>query len=287
MSDERTGSEAVGIDETVERTRRRLLDAAQRIIEQHGGLGVSLDLTMDEVREEAGVSRSTMYRAWTNRDQFEADVMCDLAGPTWQGTAAFDEETIRLAQTIVAERITELATPEGRDRVLRETVRRAANRNFEAVIASPQWRSYVALAATAGTLSNKDTQAAVRAALQEAEANFLTRMAAFYDSMSKILGVRLRDPALGLERLAAVGAAVVEGMGLREVTAPDYAREGITVAGPGGPEQWNLAAWGFYGVLQQFMELDPAYDFGEALEAYLKNLAAGVGGSPSAVEPAP
>ena len=126
-------------------------DAAQRLVERDGGLTVSLEhLGLDKVIREAGVSLMTsVYREWTNKDAFYVDLLCDMAGPSWQGTAAFDEKTIQLARDVVAEHFDQLQEGrEGRRQVLKEAVRRAAKQNFDAVVASAQWRTYVALTAT-------------------------------------------------------------------------------------------------------------------------------------------
>jgi AcrR family transcriptional regulator len=62
---------------------------------------VSVDhLALDEVIKEAGVARTSVYREWRTKDEFYLDLLCDMAGPSWQGTAAFDEETIKLARGI-------------------------------------------------------------------------------------------------------------------------------------------------------------------------------------------
>ena len=140
--------EAVGVDETVERTRRRLLDAAQRIIEQTWWPVCRSTRTMTRSEGQAA-SRSTMYRAWTNRDQFEADVMCDLAGPPGRGRRHSMKRRSALPRQSWPSASPELPR-RGRDRVLRETVRRAAKPElggghcFAAVAAT--WP----LAATAG-----------------------------------------------------------------------------------------------------------------------------------------
>jgi hypothetical protein len=75
------------------------------------------------------------------------------------------------------------------------------------------------------------------------------------------------------ETLAAVGASVVEGLALRQVLVPEVVNKPIIIEGPDGPEEWHLAALGFFGVLEQSIEPDPDYDFSIALSTYLKQLA--------------
>lgn len=253
--------------------KRRVLDTAMRLVEEAGGLRVSLEhLALDHVIREAGVSRTSVYREWPSKDAFYLDLLCELAGPSWQGTAAFDEETIKLTRDVVAERLHLLGTPDGRWRLIREAVRQAARQNFLAVVDSTQWHTYVTLTATAMSLPD-EAQERVRASLHAAESVFVSRMSNFYEDMSVVLGFTLKKPIHSFETLAAVGASVVEGLGLRHVLMPALVDKVITLEGPEGPEDWHLAALGFLGVLEQVIELDPDYDPTTALPKYLKRLA--------------
>lgn len=252
--------------------RRRVLDAAQAMVERAGGLSVSLDrVSMEQAIREARVPRASAYREWPNKAAFQLDLLCDLAGPSWQGTAAFDEETIRLARDVVAERLDQLATEAGRRAVLRETVRQAAEQNFRAVTTSPQWRSYVTISATVLSFESPDDQERVLTALRTAEATFIARMARFYEDMGLMLGFRLRPWAPSFETLAAVGASVVEGLGLRNLIAPGIVAQQIDFDSD-NTRPWSIAAVGFYSVLDQFVEPIQDYDFPSALAGYLKRL---------------
>lgn len=222
---------------------------------------------------EAGVSRSTGYRAWENKEAFETALLCDLAGPSWQDTAAFDEETIKLAQNTVAENLPMLATPEGRHRLTREVIRVAARRNYEAVAASPQWRTYVALSATVLTMNEESgRRESIHVALSQAERTFTSKMTIFYERMGTVLGLRVRDADCGYDRITGIGAAVVEGLGLRQLLTPDIVNTPITIQGPDGLEEWTLAAWGFYAIICLVTEPDPNYHPQVALGEYLKAL---------------
>lgn len=254
--------------------RRRMLDAAQRLVDEDGGLTVSLEhLTLDRVIKEAGASRTSVYRIWASKDDFNSDLLKDLAGPSWQGTAAFDDATIRLARDTVAENLGELSSAEGRRRVLLETIRLAANQNFEAVISSAQWRTYVALSATVLSMptanENKDV---ILSALRESEQIFLESMAEFYEDMSIILGLKLKSNVPSFETLAAAGAAVVEGLGLRHTLNEQLVNTRLKYANDG---DWHLASLAFLGIFDQLIEPvpDEDYSFPQALSSYLKRLA--------------
>jgi len=254
--------------------RRRMLDAAQRLVEQAGGLSVSLEnLSLDVVIKEAGVSRTSVYREWRNKEAFYVDLLCNLAGPNWQGTAAFDEETIRLVRDVVAERLDLLQTLEGRRQVMLEAIRQGAEQNFRAVVTSTQWRTYVALTATVLSMPTDDeARARVQEALQTSESTFIDRMASFYEDMGVIIGFRLRPHVDSFSTLAAAGASVVEGLGLRRILIPDVVEKTLSLPGPNGDEEWHLAALGFLGIIDQLVEMTPDYAFTIALPQYLKRL---------------
>ena len=263
-----------GVSQEALGLRRRMLDAAQRLVEQDGGLTVSLEnLGMDRVIKEAGVSRTSVYREWANKEAFNLDLFCDLAGPSWQGTAAFDDETIELARNMVAENLDELATAEGRERLIRRVIRVAAKRNFDAITASTQWRTYVALTATALTLPEDRSRERVQEALQAAESHFLGNMSRFYDDMATVLGYQLQAHVESWETVAAVGGSIVEGLALRQILVPDVITRPIQMPTADGAEEWHLAAVAFLHLIMGMIEPNPSYDPDSALVDYLKRLA--------------
>lgn len=183
----------------------------------------------------------------------------------WEGTAAFDEETIEVVRAVVYQRQAELDTPEGRRAVLREAVRQGAQRNFVAVLTSPHWRTYVALNATVNSIPDPDTKAELHATLCEAEKDFIAKMVVFYKGMGSVLGMRPRAP-LRYEHFAAAGAAIIERLVLRHALNPELVVENLDVPGPDGePEPWCLAALGFLGITESMLEQDP--DFPDELPA--------------------
>ena len=252
-----------------------MLDAAHEMVSEAGGLSVSLDrLALDDVCARSGVSRSTAYRVWSSKDEFNLDVLRDLAGPSWQGTAAFDKQTIELASAIVAENLASLSTPAGRWTLVREVVRVAAKRNFDAAGQSTEWRTYVALTATLITLEreNDAVRQEVQEALRASEIKFTGMMASFYDDLSVILGIKLRPPHTSWETLAAMGASFIEGLALRQMIAPDIVDAIVNITDKDATEEWSLAALGFMAIVDTLVELDDDYDPQAALAAYLKRL---------------
>ena len=250
--------------------RRTVLDAALAMVERAGGLQASLEhLSLEQVIKESGVPRASAYREWPNKAAFHLDLMCELAGPNWQGTAAFDADTIRVAMAVVADRLHLLHTPQGRRAVLMDAARQGAEQNFRTVTTSAQWRSYVTLSATLLSLPEQSDRDRVRTALEEAERTFIGRMARFYEVMAIILGVRLRPWVPSFLHVAAAGAAGVEGLGLRNLLTPDLVGTPLHPEGPDG-EPWSLAAVGFFAILDRMIEVDPDYDPTLALTRYLK-----------------
>jgi hypothetical protein len=137
-----------------------------------------------------------------------------------------------------------------------EAIRQGAEQNFRAVVTSTEWRTYVALTATVLSMSTDDeTRIQVQRALQNAESTFIDRMAMFYGDMSIIIGFKLRPHIDSFKTLAAAGAAVVEGLGLRRILNPEIVEQYLTLPGPNGEEKWHLAAVGFLRIIDQLVEM--------------------------------
>lgn len=235
----------------------RLLDTAMRLI-QRTGLTVSLEhLRLDELLELADVPKTSFYRVWQSKDRFFARLLEELVQSEGGVGAAYDPETIRVAGAVIRLHSDLLGTAEGRERVLRETVRQGAQQNFASLLNSVGWRTYMAILATLPGISDEGARERIKTALQAAENDFLDRMADFYSGLLPVLHYRLR-PGITTRHVAAAGAAVVEGLVQRYVVSPELV-DG-TVPGPaidGGTTDWSLAALGFLGVIQALAEPDP------------------------------
>ncbi|WP_129339166.1 TetR/AcrR family transcriptional regulator [Cellulomonas endophytica] len=254
--------------------RRRVLDAALRLVERAGGLAVRAEaLPFDAVLREAGVSRTSAYREWPGRDAFHADVLHELAGPAWQGSGGFDQGTVRLLRGAVAARLPELRTAEGRARVVREVVRLGARHSYEHLRDSVQWRTSVALTATVLGLPDPVQRDRVRAALDASEQASLELMTRVYADLFLVLGLRLRPGVPSAATVALAGAALVEGFAWRGVLAPEGDDAMLVVPGPDGPEEWHPVALAFLGLVEGLVEPDPDHDAETALRLYLTSLA--------------
>ncbi len=247
-----------------------MFEAARQLVYEQG-VQISLEeLSFEQVIALAGVSRSSAYRVWPYKGDFVQDLLCDLAGPNWLGTAAFDEETLQAAEQVVSANVDKLGSPEGRREVLLEAVRVGVNRNFQAIAASSEWHIYVALNAAVGSAGNDEGRLRIAAALQHSEMTFIDRMTEFYGHMIAALGLELRE-GYTVRHMAMAGASVVEGLALRWllVKAVDRAQRppivpdhgwtladvlGRPIPAPGraanaNQEEWTLAAVAFLGVI--------------------------------------
>jgi AcrR family transcriptional regulator len=251
----------------------RMFEAARQIVYAQG-VQVSLEeLGFEQVIELAGVSRSAAYRLWPYKGDFVQDLLCDLAGPSWLGTAAFDQETIDTATNVVMSSAEKLTTPEGRRQVLLEAIRQGVAQNFKAIVQSQEWHIYVALNASIRKAGDDESRLRIAAALQNSEMTFVDKMSEFYSGMLEFLGLRFRDDTYTVRHLAVAGAAVVEGLALRRLVTeavedarrppviPDHgwSLSDLLTASISGPpdaenQDWSLAALAFSGIVDALTE---------------------------------
>lgn len=233
--------------------------ARELLITETGGLTVSLDhINLEVIIAAAGVPRSSAHRRWPTKDAFVVDFLCDIAGPNWFGTAAFDRDTISVAIGVVQKGADLLATEEGRVALIREAVRVGAKQNFDAIVASNEWRTYVALTATVISIPDEEVRNRIKSRLREAETTFIERMTTFYAGMSAMLGFRPKAPYT-FRHLAAAGAAIVEGLSLRRIVNLELVTEPLQLPDPDGvgTTEWTLAAAGFLAILESMIEINP------------------------------
>lgn len=111
----------------------------------------------------------------------------------------------------------------------------------------------------------------IETALCESETKALAYMAEFYREMTASIGYRLRPQFNGdYMMMSAVGAAVIEGLGLRRIIAPRAVEQEFKFHGFGSPDiqNWSVASIGFTAIMFALIEPDP--DFDEAILPTLK-----------------
>jgi AcrR family transcriptional regulator len=215
-------------------TRERMLRAAMDMINRTG-LTVSLDhIRFEDVIRDADVARSTAYRHWPYRDLFFSDLVKELARSA--GPAIIADE-ISLIKQVMSEHPDWLETPQLRHCLILELIRRLALLDFQSILASPQWRTYLALHATFSGLSDGELRDQIQAALAHAEADHVALVAQAWHQIAGLVITALSTP---------------------EVAAHS------TVASPfgaAGKDPWSLPANAMASIAMAFLETDPTSEW--------------------------
>jgi len=242
-------------------TEQRMLRAAVAMVSRTG-LTVSLDhISFEDIIRDAGVSRSAVYRRWPYKDLFFSDLVRQLAR---DATPAIVEDELELMRQITASRPDWLETPELRHRLLLELFRQLSLLDFQAMLGSPGWRTYLALHATFMSLADGDLRDQVQAALNQSEQAHNARIAQAWRQLTALFGYRLRpESGITFEALATLLSATMRGLVVMALSAPDVAGQ-LIEARPFGADargQWSLPALGLAGLASAFLEPDPAVEW--------------------------
>jgi len=244
-----------------QQTRDRMLRAAIDMINRTG-LTVSLDhIRFEDVIRDADVARSTAYRHWPYKDLFFSDLVKELAR---SASPAIIADEISLIRQILNEHLDWLETPQLRHSLILELIRRLALLDFRSILASPEWRTYLALHATFSGLSDGELRDQVQAALAHAEAEHVALVARAWSQIADLFGYRLRpELATSYETLATLLGATMRGLVITALSTPEIATR-ATVASPvgaAGKEPWSLPAIGMASVAMALLEADPTTDW--------------------------
>jgi AcrR family transcriptional regulator len=226
------------------------------------GLTVSLDhIRFEDVIRDADVARSTAYRHWPYKDLFFSDLVKELAGTA---SPAIINNEISLVRQILSEHEDWLRTPRLRRSLILELIRQVAPQDFRDTLASPGWRTYLALLATFSSLSDGELRDQVQAALAQAEADHVARVAQAWSQIAGLLGYRLRPVlATSFDTLATLLNAMMRGLIVTAPSTPEIATR-TTVARPfgaAGEGAWSLPATGMASIAMAFLEPDPAAEW--------------------------
>lgn len=262
-----------------EEVRQRMLDAGREMAVEAGAALTIEHLRIEEVIQRARVPRSSAYRLWPYKDEYIDDLLAYLAGPgSWfHGRGAFDPETVSVISEVITANRHLLATLEGRRAVLCEATRVGVACNYQAFSESLTWRLHMALVATLGSTRSGEARQRIAAALEDGQAKSRESQVQMYDYLKAELGLRERDPARTTEQMVLAGGILIQSFALRNIQTeaaagdPDAAAVARLlnqpVPGPGldgTPAPWTLAAFCYLGLLDAFLELDPAWSPPEA-----------------------
>lgn len=242
-------------------TRDRMLRAAIDMINRTG-LTVSLDhIRFEDVIRDADVARSTAYRHWPYKDLFFSDLVKELAR---SARPAIVNDELALIRQVLGEHLDRLETPQLRHSLFLELIRRLALLDFQSILGSPEWRTYLALHATFSSLSGGELRDQVQAALAQAEADQVGLIARAWSQIAGLLGYRLRpELATDFDTLATLLSAAMRGLVITALSAPEVATH-LTVASPfgaAGKEPWSLPAIAMASIAVAFLEPDPAAEW--------------------------
>jgi AcrR family transcriptional regulator len=264
-----------------EQVRQRMLDAGRELALESGAALTIEHLRLEEIIHRARVPRSSVYRMWPYKEDYIDDLLSYLAGPgSWfNDSAVFDPGTFAVVERVIAENKHLLMTLPGRRALLREVLRLAVARNYQALSESPAWRLHTALVTTLGSSRNSTAREKIVAALEEGQSQSRGSMVALFGHLAGVLGMRLRDPQRSVEHMMLAGGLLVQSLALRNVQVQAIAGTtdgskveqllNVPMPGPGldgEPAEWSLAAFAYLGIVDAFAEFDPDFepDFGTA-----------------------
>ncbi len=236
-----------------------MLTTAAGLIAQ-SGLTVSLEhISFEQVIRAAGVSRSAAYRRWPHKDLFFSDLIIRLAR---DATPALIADEVALIRRLLIEHGSGLRSARSRQRLVEELVRQLTALDLETLLASPAWRTYVALQATCASIADPGLRERVRSALAESERAHTEEVAAAWERLAELLGYRLRAGlgAAGFRTLAMLLTATLRGVLITAGAAgPELVRP--VDAAPfisGDHARWSPPAVALGAIAATFLEPDPA-----------------------------
>jgi AcrR family transcriptional regulator len=238
--------------------RERMLAAARGVIAVNGLTVGFAHLPMEEYIRLAEVPRSSVYRIWSTREEFVADLIGEVfVHDRYAG--GDDPEAQELMHQVYERHTDRLATSIGRRAVAWEMIRIGANANMANLRRSVDWSSYNALLACTFSMEEGPAREAVRATAKRIETMLTHRMQAFYQDMLDVFRGSLR-PGFTTLQLAHLTAIVIDGLAHRSRLIDEELDAVITAPGlTGEPVPWNLAAWTIRSIVEGMLE-PPAED---------------------------
>lgn len=217
-------------------------------------------VSLERVIAESGVSRASAYRAFPNKSDFLKAVLTKVVRSTHLESESPEQVADLLG--LLADRMPQLDSAQGRRDLVVEALRRAADADFERVATSTAWQTYLALRATCRGLPDGDLRTEVVTVLSETEDRFTAQRAAVYARLAAAVGYRLA-PAMqapeGFIMMAEAAGALMTGLVVRSMTPTTNPAR--TVPGPafGSTEdvEWSWVSHHIVGLVLAHIEPDP------------------------------
>ena len=235
----------------------RIVDAAIARVRERG-IMVGLDgISLEEAIAASGVARATAYRHWPSRAAFLREVLVRVVRDTRlepEGT-----EEIDALREFVSAHQGEFATQAGRRTLVVEGLRIAVEADFQRFATSREWRDYLALRATCGSLPDSDLRAALTAELAAAERSFVAQRAAVYGRLPQLLGYRLTTPlagGAGFELMSQAMGALLMGLVVRASVNEDSLSFQARAFGSSMESSWTSATYALVAAMLSYLEPD-------------------------------
>lgn len=236
-----------------EQVRSRMVAAAREVISAKGLTVGFSHLPMEEYIRLAGVPRSSVYRIWSTREEFVADLIGEVFVQD-RFADGVDPEAMRLMREVYDGSTEHLTTAAGRRAVAWEMIRIGANANVESLRRSVDWSSYNALLACTFSMEQGPAREAVQATARRIETMLTSRMQAFYQETLDIFGSALR-PGFSTLQLAHLTAIVIDGLAHRGRLLDDDLDGEVVMPGlDGAPVAWSLAGWTIRSIVDGMLE---------------------------------
>jgi len=236
-----------------EQVRTRMIEAAREVISVKGLTVGFAHLPMEEYIRLAAVPRSSVYRIWSTREEFVADLIGEVFVRDRFADGA-DPEALQLMRDVYDRFPGHLSTASGRRAVAWETIRIGADANIAGLRRSVDWSSYNALLACTFSMEEGPAREAVRETAKRIETMMTHRMQSFYQETLDVFGGSLK-PGFTTLQLAHLTAIVIDGLTHRGRLLDDQLDARITAPGlDGEPVSWSLAAWTIRSIVDGMLE---------------------------------
>lgn len=239
----------------------RVIAAAVAQIRQHG-VAVSLDrISLEDAIAASGVPRATAYRRWPSKREFLREVLVQVVRQTRLDPET-DSDLAALRDLVRAHRA-EFGTAEGRRTFVVESLRIAAESDYQRLAESREWRDHLALRATCDSLPAGELRDVITAELADAEHAFAGRRATVYARLPGVLGYRLvpwLNPEAGFALMAAAAGALITGLVVRPGLVRDPAFR-AQAFGSSIESDWTTESYALVAMILSYLEPDPLVDW--------------------------